>query len=84
MFKIILLGAAAVALAIVADAYATDPNLGQAVSPYAGLATIYTPSAVEGRAAYVDRAALPPAQASASAPDAHAGVVDAKTARPAP
>ena len=58
MLRIILLGAAAVVLAILVDAYASDPNLGQAV-PYAALAPIYAPSAVEGRAAYVDHSKPP-------------------------
>ena len=74
MLKIILLGAAAVALALVADTYAVDPNLAQAVSPYAMPAPIYAP-AIEGRAAYVDHKAQPAAtvvraQASAAAPNA--------------
>ena len=50
MLRIILLGAAAVALAILVDAYASDPNLGQAV-PYAALAPIYAPSAAQGNPA---------------------------------
>jgi hypothetical protein len=57
MLRIILLGAAAVGLAIFADSYASDPQVASAVSPYAAVAPIYTPSAVEGRAAYVDAAA---------------------------
>ena len=71
MLRIILLGAAAVVLAILVDAYASDPNLGQAV-PYAALAPIYAPSAVEGRAAYVDRSAPSAAQGGPAAPDASA------------
>ena len=36
MLKIILLGAAAVGVALFVDAYAANPNLAQAASPYAG------------------------------------------------
>jgi hypothetical protein len=57
MLRIILLGAAAVALALFADVYASDPNLTQGVSPYAALAPFYAPPPVEGRAAYVNRSA---------------------------
>jgi hypothetical protein len=62
MLRIILLGAAAVALAIFAEAFASDPNLAQTVSPYAALAPFYASSPVEGRAAYVDRSAPAAAQ----------------------
>ncbi len=69
MLKIILLGAIAVGLALVADTYAVDPNLAQAVSPYAVPAPIYAPT-VEGRAAYVDRAAKAAAKPVRDAADA--------------
>ena len=83
MLRIILLGAAAVALAILVDAYASDPNLGQAVSPYAAVAPIYAPSAVEGRAAFVDRSAPSASQGDPAAPDANAHGSD-KANRAAP
>jgi hypothetical protein len=82
MLRIILLGATAVALAILVDAYASDPNLGQAV-PYAALAPIYAPSAVEGRAAYVDRTAPSVAQGNPAAPGPGARASD-KANRAAP
>ena len=68
MVRIILLGAAAVALALFAEAYASDPNLAQTASPYAALAPFYASSPVEGRAAYVDRAAPAAAQSDPAAP----------------
>jgi hypothetical protein len=78
MVRIILLGAAAVALAIFAEAYASDPNLAQTVSPYAAVAPFYASSPVEGRAAYVDRSAPAAALNDAAAPGESAPVSKAR------
>jgi hypothetical protein len=69
MIRIIFLGAVAIALALVADAYVSDPNVAQVVSPYAALAPTYAPSPVEGRAAFVDFPAPAGARGNVGASD---------------
>jgi hypothetical protein len=68
MRKIILFGALAIGAAILADAFASDPDIAQSVSPYAAVAPSYQPTTREGRAAYVDPTPVSAIKAAATVP----------------
>ena len=71
---VILLGVAAVFIAIIADVYAPSSNVALESAPYDGMGPVASPVQTEGRAAYVDPSRRAVSPGDVNAPDAGASV----------